>query len=86
MIQIWKRLLHFQSKKQKKKRKADIDTVIEIIGTRLLNEEDEHDAFGRNLAHQLRTIVPEQRIYLQKIINDAVFQAKLGNLNKNCHV
>lgn len=46
--------------------------------------EDRHDAFGRNIAYKLRTMANDQRIYVEKLINDAIFEGELGNLNRYC--
>lgn len=57
-----------------------------IPSKRESTDEDSHDAFGRNVAHKLRNLPSKQRIFLEKIINDAIFEAELGNLNRNCYV
>lgn len=49
-----------------------------------VREEDCHDIFGRNVACKLRSLPNEQRIYLEKIINDAIFEAEMRNLNRHC--
>ncbi|XP_065080120.1 uncharacterized protein LOC135702971 [Ochlerotatus camptorhynchus] len=48
--------------------------------------EDRHDAFGHNIAFKLRALPDEQRIYVEKLINDAIFEAELGNLNRHCRI
>lgn len=71
-----------------KKRNMDIDNVITSVGKRL-NEartEDRHDAFGRNVSHKLRILPNEQRIYLEKLINDGIFEAELGNLSRHSYI
>lgn len=70
------------------KRGKELDDTISSIGKRLneTRKEDNHDAFGRNIAHKLRNVRNDQRIFLEKIINDAVFEAELGNLNRNCYL
>ncbi|XP_050706444.1 uncharacterized protein LOC126991925 [Eriocheir sinensis] len=42
--------------------------------------EDKHDVFGKNVAHKLRGLDNLQRIMAEKIINDALFEAEMGNL------
>lgn len=74
------------------KREREVDNVITSVGKRLteMSEtkmlEDRHDVFGRSLAHKLRILPNEQRIYLEKLINEAVFEAELGNLTRNCSI
>lgn len=54
---------------------------------RIASCEDRHDAFGRSIAFKLRALSSDQqRIYAEKLINDAIFEAELGNLNRNCRI
>lgn len=74
-----------------RKRERDVDNVIASVGKRLTDmteakPEDKHEAFGRNVAHKLRNLPNDQRIYLEKIINDAMFEAELGNLSRDCYL
>ncbi|XP_055603268.1 uncharacterized protein LOC129751655 [Uranotaenia lowii] len=48
--------------------------------------EDRHDAFGRNVAFKLRHMADQQRLLVEKIINDALYEAESGNLNRNCYL
>lgn len=50
------------------------------------SSEDEHDIFGRYVAIRLRNLPKCQRIYLEKIINDAIFEAELGNLSRSTFI
>lgn len=73
------------------KRERELDSVITSVGKRLTQMtetkvEDKHDVFGRNLAHKLRSLPDEQRIYLEKLINEGIFEAELGNLTKYCSI
>ena len=60
------------------------DKVLELVGERLVStrQEDEHDIFGRNIAAKLRKLLQTQRIYAEKIINDALYEAELNNLGR----
>ncbi|KAL4717009.1 hypothetical protein ACJJTC_001870 [Scirpophaga incertulas] len=70
-----------------KRSTSEVDHTISVIGKRLMeSNEDRHDVFGRNVAHKLRNLPNDQRIFLEKIINNAIFEAEMGNLNKNCCV
>ncbi|XP_067009730.2 uncharacterized protein [Anabrus simplex] len=72
----------------KRKRKTEVDSILTCIGKQLTERraEDRHDIYGRNIAHKLRHLPNDQRIYVEKIINEAIFEAELGNLNRNCCV
>ncbi|XP_075216795.1 uncharacterized protein LOC142322054 isoform X2 [Lycorma delicatula] len=51
-----------------------------------MNEKDELDAniiTGKKYACDLRDLTTYQRIYCEKIINDAIYYAKLGKLTEN---
>lgn len=45
--------------------------------------EDRYDMIGRNVATKLREIPNKQRIFAEKLINDVLFEAELGSLNRN---
>ncbi|XP_044268020.1 uncharacterized protein LOC123013520 [Tribolium madens] len=63
-----------------KKRKRD--EPAESFTERL--DEDEFDLLGKIYANKLRKLEKTQRIYAEKIINDTLFEAELGNLNRQC--
>ena len=44
------------------------------------NVEDKHDVFGKNVAHKLRGLNNMRRLLVEKIINDALFEAEMGTL------
>lgn len=45
--------------------------------------EDRFDMIGKNVATKLREIPNKQRIFAEKLINDVLFEAELGSLNRN---
>ncbi|KAL4152806.1 hypothetical protein QTP88_000639 [Uroleucon formosanum] len=54
------------------------DEVLTLVGEKLKfsNSEDAHDITGKNIAGKLRTLEPMMRIYAEKIIYDALFEAQ----------
>ncbi|XP_071648971.1 uncharacterized protein [Temnothorax longispinosus] len=48
--------------------------------------EDEYDAIGRNVAAKLRNMRLDQRIIAEKLVNDILFEAQLGNLHRNSSI
>lgn len=48
--------------------------------------EDEFDAIGRNIAAKLRSMKLDQRIIAEKLLNDILFEAQLGNLHKDSNI
>lgn len=43
-------------------------------------KDDRFDIFGKNVAVKLRDLPKDQRLMSEKIINDTLFQAEMGNL------
>nr|CAI5857930.1 unnamed protein product [Callosobruchus analis] len=43
-------------------------------------QEDRYDLFGKTIAMKLRTLEKKQRLIAEKIINDTLFEAELGNI------
>ncbi|KAG8248857.1 hypothetical protein J6590_032431 [Homalodisca vitripennis] len=68
----------------KRKKKVE-DKVLETVSEKLsqLQREDQFDIFGRNVAAKLRSLPQEQRIYAEKRINDALFDAELHAFQQN---
>lgn len=58
--------------------------MLRIVGDRLatVRQEDEYDVVGKNVAAKMRSLDPEQKIYAEKIINDALYEAQLKNLSR----
>ena len=48
--------------------------------------EDEYDAIGRNVAAKLRNMRLDQRIIAEKLLNDILFEAQLGNLHRDSSI
>ncbi|XP_046386992.1 uncharacterized protein LOC124156464 [Ischnura elegans] len=49
-----------------------------------IKEEDEFDYVGKNVSAKLRSLPRDQRIFAEKLVNDILFEAELGNLNRGC--
>ncbi|PNF19878.1 hypothetical protein B7P43_G12289 [Cryptotermes secundus] len=59
--------------------------ILVAVGDRLaqVKNEDRFDFFAKNVAAKLRALGNnEQRIYAEKLINDALFEAELGSLSR----
>lgn len=60
-----------------------------MVGERLRNNavnDDPCNIFGKNVAAKLKILPRETRIYTEKLINDILFEAELGNVNKNTKI
>lgn len=64
------------------------DELLTLVGEKLKfsNPEDANDVTGKNIAGKLRTLDPMMRIYAEKIIYDALFEAQLGTLNRYARI
>ncbi|KAJ8971541.1 hypothetical protein NQ317_014973 [Molorchus minor] len=70
--------------KRKRKGKCDIqqtDDILSLVGERLrANDNDQCTIFGKNVAAKLRGLAKETRLYTEKLINDLLFEAEIGNV------
>lgn len=66
----------------------DGDSILQVVGEKLQQSrpEDEFDIVGKNVAQKLKKLDPNTRIFAEKIINDALFEAQLGTLNRNAYL
>ncbi|KXJ71905.1 hypothetical protein RP20_CCG019416 [Aedes albopictus] len=69
-----------------RKRKHEDSANTDQNHFRIVNCEDRHDAFGRSIAFKLRALPDEQRIYAEKLINETLYEAEMGNLKRHCKV
>ncbi|KAG8246293.1 hypothetical protein J6590_087452 [Homalodisca vitripennis] len=75
------RVISNQFKRQKKVEDKVLETVSEKLSQ--LKREDQFDIFGRNVAAKLRSLPQEQRIYAEKRIYYALFDAELHAFQQN---
>lgn len=72
--------------KRNNKRKTNstdkADEILGIVGERLRNPEDEFTIIGKNIACKLRRLPRDAKLFAEKLINDVLFQAELGELNR----
>ncbi|KAL0111380.1 hypothetical protein PUN28_012935 [Cardiocondyla obscurior] len=62
------------------------DTSLRISHNNSFIMEDEYDAIGRNVAAKLRNMRLDQRIIAEKLVNDILFEAQLGNLRRDSRI
>lgn len=65
---------------QKKRRKNEEEELLIQVAKKITNE-DEFSSFSDYVASRLRSLPPDQGVYVRKIINDAIFYGELGALN-----
>lgn len=62
------------------------DSSLRISHNNSFVMEDEYDAVGRNVAAKLRNMRMDQRIIAEKLVNDILFEAQLGNLHRDSSI
>lgn len=64
------------------------DQVLLTVGQRLAEarKEDNCDVFAKNVGAKLRSLSKDQRLYAERVINETVFEAELGNLSRYARV
>ncbi|XP_074027710.1 uncharacterized protein [Leptinotarsa decemlineata] len=78
-----------KSSKRKCQTKVDeADEVLTMVGERLRNQkaDDAFNIFGNNVAAKLRTLPRQTRLYTEKLINDLLFEAEMGNIDKHTKI
>lgn len=61
-----------------------------MLGERLRNNtgnnDDVFNIFGKHVAAKLRTLPKQTKLYTEKLINDLLFEAEMGNVDKNTKI
>jgi len=77
-----------KTKRSQKSQLQECDSILSVIGKRLIEstskQENKFDLIGKTWAYKLSEINKEQIIYAEKLINDVLYEAELGNLNRHC--
>lgn len=73
---------------KRKKKLSTTDEVIQLAGQQLKNmrPDDEFEAYGKYIAHKLRSLKGNQAVFARKLINDVIFEGELETLNKDFKV
>lgn len=67
--------------------KSSTDTLLEVVSRKLdVVKEDQHDIFAKNVAEKLRHLDPTMRIISEKLINEVLFEAQMGSLNRRAYI
>lgn len=78
-----------KKKKRKTKSEDQAEDVFAPLVERLrssFNKDDQFAIFGKNVAAKLKVLPKETRLYTEKLINDLLFQAEMGNITKNTRI
>lgn len=66
-----------------KKIKLNADDVLKKVDQKLDQSDDEFDIIGRNFANKLRKLPKEAAMMAEKFMTDIIFEAQLGNIDRN---
>lgn len=72
--------------RRQKSDEAESADLLKISHNNSFVVEDEFDAIGRNVAAKLRNMRLDQRIIAEKLLNDILFEAQLGNLHRDSNI
>lgn len=69
---------------KRKKNLTPTDEVIQLAGQQLkaIRPDDEFDAYGKYIAHKLRSLEGNQSVFARKLMNDVIFEGELGTLRR----
>lgn len=61
---------------------------MQLAGQQLkaIRPDDEFEAYGKYIAHKLRSLKGNQAVYARKLINDVIFEGELEALTKDFKV
>ncbi|XP_071053516.1 uncharacterized protein [Onthophagus taurus] len=69
------------------KENDNTESLITLVTEKLKKtEEDEFDIIGKNVAEKLRKLPTNIKLFSEKIINDCLFEAQLGTLNRHAYI
>lgn len=73
---------------KRKKKLTPTDEVMQLAGQQLkaIRPDDEFEAYGKYIAHKLRSLKGNQAVYARKLINDVIFEGELEALTKDFKV
>ncbi|XP_011496497.1 PREDICTED: uncharacterized protein LOC105361092 [Ceratosolen solmsi marchali] len=74
------------SYRKRRSEELDASEMLRVSHNNSIIVEDEFDAIGRNVAAKLRHMRLEQRIIAEKLLNDILFEAQLGNLHRDSSI
>ncbi|XP_076764224.1 uncharacterized protein LOC143431398 [Xylocopa sonorina] len=72
--------------RRRKLEETECSDLLKISHNNSFVMEDEFDAIGRNVAAKLRNMRLDQRIIAEKLLNDILFEAQLGNLHRDSNI
>jgi hypothetical protein len=78
----------YSSQKSSHSRKRKVDPADNMVNTvaQKLQSEGKYKAFGKHTAHELASLGDEMAKYCKKIINDDIFEAQMGTLNRTSRI
>lgn len=65
-----------------KRKVTKADEILDKVAQQLDAKEDKFDIIGKNLANKLRELPQDIAIITEKLLNDIVFEAQMGNVTR----
>jgi len=72
---------------RKKNKSGRCDEVLDLVAKKLQSSsEGKFSAYAKYIAQELETLPKEMAMYCQRVINEAIFEAQMGSLNRTSRV
>jgi hypothetical protein len=72
---------------RKKSKGGCCDEVLDLLAKKLQSSsEGKFSAYAKYIAQESETLPKEMAIYCQRVINEAIFEAQMGSLNRTSRV
>jgi len=72
---------------RKKNKGGRCDEVWDLVAKKLQSSsEGKFSAYAKYIAQELETLPKEMAMYCQRVINEAIFEAQMGSLNRTSRV
>lgn len=72
---------------RKKNKGGRCDEVLDLVAKKLQSSsEGKFSAYAKYIAQELETLPKDMAMYCQRVINEAIFEAQMGSLNRTSRV
>jgi hypothetical protein len=72
---------------RRKNKGGRCDKVLDLVAKKLQSsKEGKFSAYAKYIAQELETLPKEMAMYCQRVINEAIFEAQMGSLNRTSRV
>ena len=77
-----------EARPKRKQKMTAAEELMQLTGQHLksLRTEDEYEAYGKYVAHKLRSLRGNQAVFARKLINDVIYHGEIEELDKNFEI